>query len=273
MSYTDREYVVEQYRTPKNLNARIALHERFSTNRYGWMRWVFDQFELQSEARLLEIGCGPGGLWAENLGRIPERWRITLTDASPGMVSQAQRNLAGDRRFNFQTADAQDLSFDDTSFDAVIANHMLYHVPDRPKALAEIARVLKEGGTLYAATGGRESMREMGGMLRVLDPTHPADFPSKVLLAFNLENGTEQLAPYFSEVTIRHYEDSLAVTEAQPLVNWLLSTITARNAEEQLPEKEWRGRVEQLAASVERELAARGVIHISKDSGMFVARR
>jgi hypothetical protein len=75
--------VQEQYRAGSNLGARVALQARFSTNPYGWQRWVFDRLELPPEASLLELGWGPGLLWRENL-RIPEGWNLTLTDRDDG---------------------------------------------------------------------------------------------------------------------------------------------------------------------------------------------
>ena len=61
---TDQEYLrSEQYRDSGNLRARMGLHERFSTNPLGWQRWVFNQFDLMPDSRILELGCGPGRLW------------------------------------------------------------------------------------------------------------------------------------------------------------------------------------------------------------------
>ena len=53
----------EQYKDGSNLSARIRLHQRFSTNRYGQMRWMFDRIQLPENARVLELGCGTGLLW------------------------------------------------------------------------------------------------------------------------------------------------------------------------------------------------------------------
>ena len=58
----DGNRVTEQYCDPSNLNARIALHERFSTNPRNLPLWIFDQLKLPDDARVLEIGCGTGGL-------------------------------------------------------------------------------------------------------------------------------------------------------------------------------------------------------------------
>src|SRR5919107_6315953 len=101
LTYPDREFVTRQYRDASKLNARIALHERFSTNPYGLQAWVFDHFELPDEASILDVGCGPGLLWKKNLDRLPGRWNITLMDASPGMVAEAEDSLGSDRRIAF----------------------------------------------------------------------------------------------------------------------------------------------------------------------------
>ncbi len=193
----DEARTAGQYRDACRLNAHIALPERFSTNPHGFHRWVFDHLELPDEARVLEIGCGAGTLWAENLERIPRGWQMTLTDASPGMVGEARGNLGDSHPFRFIVADAQELPFADDSFDAVIAGGMLYHVPDRDKAFSEIVRVLGDGGCLYATTFGMRHMRELAGMLRVLDPAWSHDSISVDLPNFNAENAAEQLSPWF----------------------------------------------------------------------------
>ena len=262
----DQTYLLaDQYKDASNLDARIQLHRRFSINKYGWTRWVFDQFDLPSVCRILVLGCGPGNLWAENLQRIPAGWDITLTDFSPGMVEKAQKNLQGNERpFTFGLVDAQSIPYDDESFDAVIANHMLYHVPDRAKALSEIHRVLRPGGMLYASTVGDNHLRELDEMVARFDTTGDYMFDSNN--PFTLENGAEQLAPWFSEVAVHRYEDDLEVTEVEPLVTYAASMATAESV--LVGDK-----LSELAAYAEQELARHGVIHITKDSGMFDAIR
>jgi SAM-dependent methyltransferase len=103
----DREYLAKQYRDGTNLNARILLHMKFSTNPYGWFGWVFDQFNLPAQGRILELGCGAGTLWMDNLERIPPGWEIILSDFSDGMLNQAQANLSQKRSFFFKQVDAR----------------------------------------------------------------------------------------------------------------------------------------------------------------------
>lgn len=271
--YSEPGFVARQYRDASNLNARIALHRRFGTNEQPWQRWVFDRLGLPPVSHVLELGCGPGDLWVENLDRIPEGWSLTLTDASPGMVREVEGRLQTDRRFAFRVVDARNLPFENDTFDAVVANHMLYHVPDRARVFSEIVCVLRPGGRLYAATNGEGYMREMGRMLRVLDPTHPADGFFRNPPGFRLENGAEQLSPWFAEISLRRYEDALVVTETKPLVDYLLSG-PAADAEQREPDTDEFGRrVAELTDHLERELASQGGIRITKGAGMFVARK
>lgn len=124
-----------QYQDAGNLSARQALHDRFSQNPVGWHAWVFNRFQFPEECRLLEVGCGRGVLWAANRDRIPPGWTLMLTDFSSGMIEDARRALADlDAARHFAVADVQALPFDGAQFEGVIANHMLYHVPDRPRA-------------------------------------------------------------------------------------------------------------------------------------------
>src|SRR5215208_7315562 len=167
--FTDQQYLkTDQYRDSSNLDARVMLHQRFSTNPYGWFRWVFDTLlKLPEDAKILELGCGHGLLWKENASRIPAGWNITLSDLSSGMLDAAWRNLVvTGRAFQFKEIDAQSIPFEDETFDAVIANHMLYHIPDRPKAINEIRRVLKPGGCLIAATVGKHHLKEMSAWMK-----------------------------------------------------------------------------------------------------------
>jgi ubiquinone/menaquinone biosynthesis C-methylase UbiE len=110
------------------------------------MPWLFDQLALPAACRVLELGAGPGDLWRKNAGRIPPGGEVTLSDLSPGMVETARGALAAvPHPFAFAMVDAQAIPFPDATFDVVIASFMLYHVPDRSRALAEIRRVLTPG--------------------------------------------------------------------------------------------------------------------------------
>jgi len=264
VKYKDQDYLrSQQYQDGANLRARLNLHDQFSTNIYNWFLWVFDIFNLPSFCLILELGCGPGDLWLENIHRIPKGWDITLSDFSEGMLRQAQKNLLNQfHPFKFVMFNAQAIPHPERSFDAVIANHMLYHVPDRTKALAEIRRVLRPGGRLYAATVSETHMQELPSLVTRFDPDLAANHgPDKN--EFTLENGLTQLSRWFSDVKIHRQENALSVTEVDPLVDYVLSSF-------------WLGvdvnRRPEFKKFIEREIADNnGVIRIKKDSGIFEA--
>ena len=261
--------IKEQYRDASNLNARIALHSRFSAAKVNWYKWLFDHFTLPEGARVLELGCGPARLWCENLERVPESWDITLTDASAGMVAEAGAQLENAlHRFTFAVADARQLPFEDGSFDAVIANHMLYHVPNLPQALSEVRRVLKPGGRLFATTNGAEHMRELDALSQdvVAGGVVRAFARSAHVTGFTLETAPDYLKPCFSVVTLHRPagDPDLYVTEAEPLVAYLLSVVpgVVRQDEE---------KVAALRDRVAQALSASGAIRITRASGLFEA--
>lgn len=252
----------EQYKNSVNLDARIELHRLFSSNPYGWMRWIFDRLLiLPADAKILELGSGTGLLWKENSARIPSAWDITLSDFSAGMLDSAWRNLIViGRAFQFKEIDAQQIPFPDETFDAVVANHMLYHVSDRPKALTEIKRVLKTGGRFFATTVGENHMKEKAAWIRKVDSSKQ---PVSFSVAFTLENGLAQLKSFFPNTSVSRYEDNLHVTALAPLTAYLRSGLSAS----ELSEDEFT----KLQNELENELKEKGKIFITKDSGLFEA--
>ncbi|MBK7896432.1 MAG: class I SAM-dependent methyltransferase [Anaerolineaceae bacterium] len=269
--FRDSDYLQKnQYRDSSNLDARAALHRQFSTATADWQPWVFDLLRLEPGMRVLECGCGPGWLWRQNVDRIPAGCQITLTDLSPGMVAEAEAALAGSgHQFSFQPANIQALDFADGTFDVVVANHMLYHVPDLAQGLAAVQRVLKPNGRLIAATNGDEHMKELPLLVPEAVRQKVASWRMRGMagqLPFRLENGRSLLAPFFAQIEQHLYEDSLWVTDADALVAYAFSMI---KPEMEVPETAVAHLRELWAAKI----AADGGIHISKQSGVFVATR
>jgi SAM-dependent methyltransferase len=254
---TDRDYLLQrQYGDASNLQARIALHQRFSTNPQGLPRWFMQQLQIPENGRVLEVGCGPGGYWPEIAELIPCSWQITVSDFSPGMVARARQRLSAlDRPFTVMHADVQYLPCPDGVFDAVIANFMLYHVPDRPRALAEIHRVLAVGGRLFAMTNGQGHMQELND---IADRVVPGTIRHGET-GFSLENGSAQLTPWFDDLRLLRYSDTLRVNDAEPLLAYIRSYAAELTADQE----------EALRQQIQVELDAHGVFQITKDPGMI----
>jgi ubiquinone/menaquinone biosynthesis C-methylase UbiE len=180
----------EQYRNDANLSARINLHRRSSTNPISWNRWVFDQMRLPDGARVLELGAGTGLLWSENRDRLPAGLELVVSDSSEGMLRAARDQLDGLAGVEFRQMDAARIPDGGRTFGVLVANHMLYHVPDRAAVFAEVIRVLRPAGRFYAATNGATHMAELDDLI-----SKPEKRAMISTTQFSLENGAEQLAP------------------------------------------------------------------------------
>jgi len=256
-----KQALLEQYKDGTNLNARFRLHARFSTNKQGIFPWILDHMTLADDARVLEVGTGTGQMWARNRERIPKGWRIVVSDFS-GILRDGLANLAPiAHRFDAAQLDAQWLPFRDATFDAIVANHMLYHVPDVPRALAEFHRVLKPGGRCYAATFSNSNMREFNDAVeRILGRRL-----SNSAAHFGLESGLPPVRAAFARVEVIKYPDSMVVTEVEPLIDYVKSTRMHRLVSDD--------KIEALRNFFAQEIAAHQGFRITKDTGMFVAQK
>jgi len=257
--------LTKQYKDSANLNARSAIY-RFSDGK-GWGPDAgFTQMleKIPVNADVLELGCGPGGLWKNRIDRVPQNWRIVLTDVMPGMVNEASAALTSDARFRVKQMDAQSLDLPDESFDAVVANHMLYHVEDRARALGEIRRVLKPNGWLFAATNSELHLAKIRKLLDEFIPNTPSILAGE--LPFSLENGQGQLRSFFEDVTIQCGPSELRVKEAEAVVQYVLSVGDAR-------ETLVGPRLDALRKRVQAEIDACGTFLDQANAGMFIARR
>lgn len=121
----------------------------------------------------LEVGCGTGALSAAILARCAPR-SLTAVDLSEGFVAKARASVA-DPRADFAVGDAQALTLETASRDVAVSALMLNFVPDRAKALAEMQRVVRPGGTVAFYVwdypgGGVAFMRAFWTAATALDP-------------------------------------------------------------------------------------------------------
>ena len=212
MSIANKQVVENQYVTSSRLETRISIHEKYSRNKQPFGEWIVSHYDLHPGDHVLELGCGTGSMWQGVT--LPEGCKVTLTDLSAGMLETARQNtvhLGAD----YAICDAMSLPWPDASFDVVIANMMLYHVPDIDRALTEIRRVLKAGCRFFAATFG-----EHGATEAVLDMLN---LPCTALHRFTLQNGDHQLAKHFVHVDVKTRPDALDLTNLDDLIAYLRS--------------------------------------------------
>jgi SAM-dependent methyltransferase len=169
--------------------------------------------------RVLEVGCG--------MGQFGERLAVKLglavvaVDLSPRMVE-----LARARGLEARVGDVRALPFADGKFDCAIANWMLYHVPDLDSALSELARVLRPGGRLVAATLREENMADLWRLVDFTPPPRP----------FSGENGEEPLRRHFRRVERRDVDAALVFPDRTSVQRYVDSSFFRPEISKPVPE-------------------------------------
>ncbi|WP_105385907.1 class I SAM-dependent methyltransferase [Neorhizobium alkalisoli] len=252
----------EQYADSRKLAARGRLNREYTIAETGWFPWVARQLPLKPDDKVLDIGCGPGWFWASVMQDVPENLHLTLADQSSGMVAEAVERCSA-LPFGSVTgrqADAAALPFEDASFDAVIAMHMLYHLADQLAAIVEMFRVLKPGGVLAVTTNGVGNMREIYALTTVLGspPVDPGG------AAFGYDKAQAIMHAQFGNVTFMQHPARMRITEPEDVFLALTSYPPGDGASET-----------QLAAFREVIEGAfqcgNGVLEVGKETGLFLS--
>lgn len=200
-------------------------------------------------------------MWEGGQEEFPAGLRLTLADISQGMIDEALARVSKIERYSSvsgKVADAVALPFADASFDAVLACHMLYHVPEPGRALDEIMRVLKPGGMAAVTTNDSDNLKLMYELGAQAFGGTGAD-PSGA--AFDLAEARELMSTRFDDVTVRYCAGELAITDGEALVAALTSYPPGEGASED--------QVNGLRRLIATHMAAgNGVVRIPKLTGM-----
>jgi SAM-dependent methyltransferase len=268
-TYSDSDALNHQYANDAFLKIRQDIHSQYSVPKIDFTEWVISRLDWRGDECVLDVGSGAGTYFNTFRSHFPNLSYYGL-DRSPGMLA-AHRALT-----HLAAGDAQHLPFADGAFDVVMANHMLYHVPDIDMALREFKRVLKPDGILIAATNSVQTMREFLALLNrgMLLLSTPGNIHRRAMQPdssrFSLENGTRQLARHFYAVVRHDLPSELVFPKVEPVMAYMESLRSLR--EPQLP----RGVFWDDLMLIVREQIARAINHagelkVEKLSGVLIA--
>ncbi|MDX6512928.1 MAG: hypothetical protein QOE36_2432 [Gaiellaceae bacterium] len=220
MSSFDNPLVVQwEYASEERLATRDAAYRTLieGTNAE---EVAFEAVREVSPRRMLDVGCGTGE-WADRV-QHELGTEVVAVDISPRMVELGRAHGVDAR-----TADAQDLPFEDASFDCVAANWMLYHVPDVRRAIAELGRVLEPGGRLVAGTFGEGNLSELWALVGM----EPESGHS-----FSCTTGEELLWPVFTRVERREAVGTVVFPNAESVRRYIGATMLRAHLATKVPE-------------------------------------
>lgn len=266
---TDREILTrETYVTDEHLAVRYRTHELYSRPQIDFHQWVLDAIDWQGDEWVLDAGAGPGNYCEAVNARIPDG-RLVVGDLSLGMARQAQHE-AECGVLNF---DAQELPFPDGLFDVVLANHMLYHVPDIDQALHELRRVLRPDGLLVASTNSTgHHLTEFDTLARRACTLlgYPKQKFKAPHTAFSLENGGLIMSRHFRAVARYDLPSAFHFNEVEPVLAYIDSTRTLHVFD--LPDEvAWDDFMEVMRKQITRLIRAFGELQVQKLAGVLIA--
>jgi SAM-dependent methyltransferase len=179
----------------------------------------------------------------------------------PTDLSAAMCTTLRNKGFAPVQASADALPFRDNSFDGAIACHMLCHVDEPAKAVAELRRVVRPGGWLVAATNGGGHMAELWEVAARVGL--PMSLPEALNLSFRAENAIELLSKQFDDIDMIRYEDELRVPAVEPVVAYLASCVDRDLTDDELSA---------LHGEVAAVVRAAGEFRIGKHSVLLTGR-
>ncbi len=267
--YDQRLLREKAYADDSHLDVRYRTHQMYTVDPVDFGEWTLGRIAWDGRESVLDVGCGPGDL-LYNMARRLDGWgRLVGVDPSAGMVAKATRQ-ASELPVQFAVGDAQDLPFSTASFDVVMARHMLYHVPDIDRAIAEAARVLRRGGRFLAVTNSADTMPEYWTLRQKVAARFPAAvLPQETPERFSLENATPFLSPYFVRLQTHTLPGTLRFPSAQPLVDYFASSraLTTRPGH---TDAQWKEVLDFVRGEIEAVIAHNQCFEIKKLAGAVV---
>ena len=221
MSANNQAQAIQRhFATDRNLRIKEETQAQYLVPRVDMARWTLDNIRWREDDAVLDIGAGRGSHYAR-LQQDQPGVRYYALDNSPQMLL----THPGDPQ-RLSRADAMRLPYADNSFDVVMANHILYHMPDVDACLREIKRVMKPDGRLLAATESMFSLPELQVLLRraiVLLSRNGsnADAPAAPVDSFALENGANVLSKHFYAVVRYDLPASLHFDDIEPALDYV----------------------------------------------------
>jgi SAM-dependent methyltransferase len=144
---------------------------------------LVERLAATGASSVLEIAAGSGVVTRAMAAGLPEAVSIVATDLAPPMLARAQA-VGTSRPVEWRQADVMALPFDDDTFDAVVCQFGIMFFPDRAAACAEVARVLRPGGTFLFSTWGPVADNEFADTVEssvaAMFPDNPSTFISDI---------------------------------------------------------------------------------------------
>lgn len=260
---TDRARLAgSAYNGDRDLAARQSLYQ-WQTPRYDLPGLVTEQLG-DVRGRVVDIGCG-NGKFIQRLRQDRPDLSLLGLDIAPGILAGVPGPVA--------VADATRLPLATGSVDAALALHMLYHVPDIPQAVRELARIVARDGLVVVSTNSDRDKAEMDDLWQRAagDVLGVERGPARISLSarFSLEEAPAFLGEEFGQVEVTELPGTITVRDPEPVIAHMAS-YRAWADQHDVP---FDATIERARAIVAEGIARNGAYEITCLGGILVCRR
>ena len=266
---TDRRTLAYQYGDSEKLRIRREAHELY-TEAEGppFHEWILSHLQLERDMRVIDVGSGPG-FYHALLARAG--CRVVAVDLSLGMLREALDSARAEGwRVSALVGDAERLPLAEDSGDAVLANHMLYHVPDPQAALRELRRVCAPAGRVVLATNAPNFGRELEDLHREAAEALGLAADPWSGQRFTLDD-LELVRSVFPDARVHRLENTFAFTTAEAALRYYASA-GVDGIRDPPPDDAHRAPLLQhVEERLRRIIAREGSFRVDKTTGCFVA--
>ncbi|MCY3912017.1 MAG: class I SAM-dependent methyltransferase [Chloroflexi bacterium] len=259
----------EQYSDTSRLKTRIEAHRRFSERADSFVAWVVDGLDVGSDELVLDAGCGYGACFDELRRRGA---RIVGIDRSAGMVGKAPQPGCTGSLSGLGVGDLQALPIAAGAMDRVLANYVLFHVPDVPQALREVRRVLRPGGRAVLTTNASDSQAaliELHALAARAAGYSPR--PRRTLRFTELEGPL--VAAEFAQCRLHTWDDAFLFPTVSDALRYYATGPIDAIADRPADDSHRAAITAKMSDLIQREIDRHGVLRVPKRAIRFTVRR
>ncbi|WP_224367330.1 class I SAM-dependent methyltransferase [Hyalangium versicolor] len=237
LAYTDKSHLLtHNYGATEDYKVRSSGWDLYRVNPVSVVDWVVSRLSLEEPISLLDAGCGLGRFALAVAERAKKGATLKAVDLSPAMVDAVSAEARA-RQLSLEalTGSVQELPYPSGSFDVVLCNYVLYHVESIPKAVEELARVLRPGGRLICMVPSFRWLHELidwqdRALLRLGWDLKSALFAPTGTDRFCEENAPGHLTGSLRVAERNRYDGTMRFPSVEVLHHHYLHTMRFKNA-------------------------------------------
>lgn len=275
MPQPNKFLIRQAYMASEAFSVRQQTHNLYAVPKIDFPYWVLSRHQgWRGDERILDINPA-NGLFFDLVHDLFPAGEYYAVDGSGEILRTATQHPRSSG-IRFAVSDVCALPFASNTFDVIIADQSLYQVPHLDDTLAELHRVIKPTGLLFASTHSQYTMAEFETLTRraliLLGKPSRANenIMGQYLSDFSLENGGMKLARHFRAVARHEIPNAFVFRETKPVIDYLNGSRAVREAGLPLGVA-WEDYIAVMTDQIRRLISHFGELTVNRLSGVLLA--